>query len=53
MTNTENIQCIQTMVHGYDEACNVLKIETLSTFTISEKFDGKSQPILQGQNREF
>ena len=27
-----------------DEACNVLKIETLSTFTISEKFDGKIQP---------
>ena len=25
----------------YHEACNVLKIETLSTFTISEKFDGK------------
>ena len=26
----------------YDEACNILKIETLSTFTIREKFDGKS-----------
>ena len=37
----------------YDEACNVIEIETLSTFTISEKFDGKSQPVLQGQNREF
>jgi transposase-like protein len=28
----------------YDEACNVL-IKTLSTVAISEKFDGKSQPI--------
>ena len=30
-----------------------LKIETLSTFFIREKFDGKSQPIFQRQNRSF
>ena len=40
-------------VPGLDEACRCIKIKILSTFTISEKFDGKSQPVLQGQNREF
>ena len=27
LTNTENIQCIQTVVHGSDEACNVLRLK--------------------------
>ena len=27
LTNTENIQCIQTVVHGDDEACNVLRLK--------------------------
>jgi hypothetical protein len=29
------------------------EIGTLSTFNIPEVLDGKSQSILQGQNREF
>ena len=29
----------------YDEACNILKIETLFTFTIREKSNGKGQSI--------
>ena len=37
----------------YDEACNILKIETLFTFTIREKFNGKGQSIFQRQDREF
>ena len=35
------------------EECRCIKIKILSTLTISEEFDGKSQPVLQGQNREF
>ena len=29
----------------YHEACNILEIETLFTFTIREESDGKSQPV--------
>ena len=29
----------------YDEACNILKLKTLSTFTIREKSNGKGQSI--------
>ena len=34
----------------YDEACKIIKIETLSTFTIREKSNGTSQSVFEGQN---
>jgi len=36
----------------YDEACNIIGLKHYLHSPL-EKFDGKSQPVLQGQNREF
>ena len=45
MRNMEDILYIQMEVLGIDEACNVLEIETLFTFSIREESNGKSQSI--------
>jgi hypothetical protein len=41
------INILQYTVVGtwYPEACKILKLKTLSILTISEEFDGKSQPV--------
>ena len=37
----------------YDEACNILRLKRLFTFTIRKKSNGKGQSIFQRQDREF
>ena len=46
--------CLVLMVvHGMMKSCNILRFETLFTFTIREKSNGKGQSIFQRQRSKF